>query len=455
MYLWGRKKGINLLTVADFTHPIWVRQARAALEEKFEGIYKVRNEEVLKQQLGYLKNTSFFGPYFILTTEISCIYTERGRVHKIHNLVFAPDFETVFKINQELEKRGFNLRADGRPILGISARNLLELLYGIDERIFVIPCHVWTPWFSLYGSSSGYDSINDCFGDYSGKITAVETGLSSDPSMNWRIKELENRQIVSFSDSHSLEKIGRENTVLEIKNQISNIKNDEKKLEITYKDIIGAFRGDESPNLRIKYTVEFYPEEGKYHFSGHRACGVSYSPEDIKEKGVICPSCQRHLTVGVMNRVEKLAGSSAENFVLEKDEMGVSWVKDKEERSFDKLRTLTSQRPPYVSLVPLLEILAEALGSGTGSQTVLTTYDNLVTNIGSEFEVLLRGSIDKIRTVAGDRAAEAIKRVRDRSISVVPGFDGEYGKVKIWLDEKEGVKKAEKKEEKVQLGLGF
>jgi len=301
---------------------------------------------------------------------------------------------------------------------------------------------VWTPWFSLYGSRSGYDSINDCFGSYSKQIFAVETGLSSDPSMNWRIKELENRSIVSFSDAHSLEKMGREVTVLAPrKNKISNLKSQISNIsEFSYKDIIDSFKQDPNGKFEIAYTIEFYPEEGKYHYTGHRLCGVSYSPSETHEKGTICPVCKRPLTVGVMHRVDDLAAVTGENFTEEKDTYGVVWIKDKDH-----------VRPSYVSLVPLLEVLSEALLSGVSSGSVVSAYETLTSQFGSEMNVLLKTDIDAIRRVSGERVAEGIKKVRRRDISVAPGFDGEYGKVKIWSEKKQ----EETTVDQTQLGFGF
>ena len=434
MYLWGRKKGINVLSVTDFTHPLWFSEAKRFLEEMNPGIFKLKEEGTILSELGSLSSKEFLGPYFMLSTELSSIYTENGMPHRIHNLVFSPNFETVEKINKELLNRGFNLSSDGRPILGISARNLAELLFSIDQKIAIIPCHVWTPWFSLYGSRSGYDRLGDCFGEFAKYIFAVETGLSSDPSMNWRIKELESRSVVSFSDAHSLEKMGREATILKPKEK-GKIKN----ADITYSNILNAFVRGKERVFNIGYTIEFYPEEGKYHYTGHRSCGISYSPDDDKTKGTNCPVCKRELTVGVMHRVEDLATSDSSNFTIEKDNFGVVWMKDPK-----------GERPPYVSLVPLLEVLSESLKSGVATATVLTVFDRLVSHFGSEHEVLFRSELEKIRELAGNKVAEGIQKVRSRNISINPGFDGEYGKVSIWGEEDETQKSV-----KTQMGIKF
>ncbi len=273
MYIWGRKKGINILSVADFTHPVWFREARSLLEEinPGSGIYKLKDTEFVEQELGELSQKEFLGPYFMLSTEVSAIYTENGVPHRIHNLIFAPNFDVAEKINKKLVEMGINLSSDGRPILGISTKVLMQTLMEIDRKIALIPCHIWTPWFSLYGSRSGYDRIQDCFGEFSKYIFAIETGLSSDPCMNWRINELDSRSIVSFSDAHSMQKMGREATVLRRANSESRIADS----DITYDNILNSFVRGRERIFKIAYTIEFYPEEGKYHFTGHRNCNIS------------------------------------------------------------------------------------------------------------------------------------------------------------------------------------
>lgn len=434
MYLWGRKKGINVLSVADFTHPIWFREVSSQLEEFQPGIYKLKDQFIPNNEL---LNKPFLGPYFILSVEVAAIYTEKGRVHRIHNLILSPDFETSEKINKALAQRGINLSSDGRPILGLTSRNIAELLFEINPKIVLIPCHIWTPWFSLYGSKSGYDSIIDCFGEYAKYIFAVETGLSSDPSMNWRIKELDTRSIVSFSDAHSPEKMGREATVLRLKDGGKKIKPE----DITYSNIMnGLVRGKEKL-FELSYTIEFYPEEGKYHYTGHRNCKVSYSPDETP-KDELCPVCRRPLTVGVMHRVEDLASSPSQNFTLKQDENKVVWIHDPK-----------MIRPPSVSLVPLLEVIAEALSSAPSSQKVLTVFDTLVQMFSTEHEILLRSPLDEIRKLVGNDVAEGIEKVRTRNIAITPGYDGEYGKVTIWKEETEEQKESNLKD--TQMGLGI
>lgn len=421
MYVWGRKKGLNVLSVADFTHPLWFREAQAQLVESGGGIYTLKREKEIEKEANLPIRQNDAGMHFMLSTEVACIYG--GRVkdgvpgsYRIHNLIFAPNFEVAVKINKEFIKRGFNLSADGRPILGISSKNLVELLFEIDRKIVIIPCHIWTPWFSLYGSKGGYDRVTDCFGEYAKYIFAVETGLSSDPSMNWRVNELATRSVVSFSDAHSLEKMGREATILKKQD-----KTEVKMKDITYDNIMNGLVKGKEKTFKLDYTIEFYPEEGKYHYTGHRNCGVVQMPEDTKKKGVKCPVCKKELTVGVMHRVEEIANKSPENTKMRTDKYGVIWMEDAIEK-----------RPSYVNLVPLLEILSEALNSGIQTQSVMGTYHTLINAFGSEHEVLLRAPLEKIESLTGLTIKEGIERVRQRSIHIEPGFDNTYGVVEIW-----------------------
>lgn len=395
---WAKRKGINLVATADWTHPLWLRELKENLEEVGEGVFRYKDEP---------KDV-----FFLLSTEISSIYTQKGQPHRIHNLVFAPSFSVVEEINNKLRSRGVNLLSDGRPITGISSRDLTELVMEADKNCLVISAHAWTPWYSLYGSRSGFDSIDECYQDMAKYIYAIETGLSSAPPMNWRISELDSRSIVSFSDAHSPAKLGREATVFEIKERESKRTGEQERFD--YEDIKKAIQ-----KQKIAYTIEFYPEEGKYHYTGHRNCGVKQSPEETKKLGTICPVCGKKLTVGVMHRVEKLA-DRPEGFKPE-------------------------NRPPYKMLVPLMEILAEALGVGVGSQIVETEYNRLTGYFGSEFKVLLDAKIPKITEISGEKVAEGIRRVRAGEIVVDPGYDGVFGTVKIW-GEKE-------KEEQRQMSL--
>ncbi len=416
---WAEIKGIDLVGTTDFTHPLWIRELRANLEETGDGVYQ------LKGSKGKVK--------FLLTTEVSSIYRQDGRLRRIHLLLFAPDFEAVEKINEALGRRG-NLMSDGRPIFGLTAREMTELVLNTSPDSLVVPAHIWTPHFSLYGSQSGFDSIEECFGNYAQYIRAIETGLSSDPRMNWRVKELDSRTILSFSDAHSLIKMGREATVFasgekgNSKSQISNSK-------FSYQDIRKAIVG-ESGKFKVSYTIEFYPEEGKYHWTGHRNCKIKQSPGETKRLGAGCPVCGRRLTVGVMHRVQQLASREIkkEELIIKKDDFGVR-------------RIGWQKRLPYVMLVPLIEIIAESLSSSVSSQKSLNEYEKLTNNFGGEFRVLLRTKTEEIRKISGSRVAEGIKKVRTGDLVIAPGYDGVYGTVKIWSEGEDVAKTEENKEQ--------
>ncbi len=400
---WAAKKGINLVATGDWTHPLWLKEIKENLKETSEGIYSLQNTK------------------FLLSTEISSIYSQGGKVRRVHNLIFSPSIGVCEKIINELKKRGANLMADGRPIVGISSKDLLQMVLEINEKILFIPAHIWTPWFSIFGSKSGFDSIEECFGELADNIYAVETGLSSDPIMNWQIKELKNRSIVSFSDAHSGPKLGREATVFVKNNQETIINN-----QITYEDIAKAIKQDSSGRLKISYTIEFFPEEGKYHWTGHRSCNIRYSALETKEKGVTCPVCGKPLTVGVENRVLDLSYKSYQpsDLTFLQNKVGVTFVYDKE-----KIRR------PFVSMVPLLEILLETNdGSPTKAQN---EYEKLM-NWTTEFELLLKKPYPEIEKQGGEILMTAIKTVRERKVFVDPGYDGVFGKVKICKETPKG-----------------
>jgi len=401
---WSTYKGIDLVATGDWTHPLWFQEIKEKLREVSPGIFQIKN----------FPKTRFF-----LSTEISSIYSQGGKVRRVHNLIFSPSFSTCEKIIKELNKRGCNLSSDGRPIVGISSKDLLEMVLSIDENVLFIPAHAWTPWFSLYGSKSGFDSIDEAFGDLGKYIYAIETGLSSDPIMNWQIKELENRSLVSFSDAHSGAKLGREATVF-IENK--KVSTDFKIENLSYQDIQKAIKKDTTGKLKIGYTIEFFPEEGKYHFSGHRLCNIRYTPEEVLEKGENCPVCRRPLTIGVENRVLKLSYKKIkkDDLVFFQAKSGATFVFDKEKK-----------HPPFVSLVPLLEILLEINQSPTKAQN---EYFRLVENLGTEFEILLKKSYQEVENVGGEKLAQAVRIVRERKVFVDPGYDGVFGKVKIFSE---------------------
>lgn len=414
-------KGIDLLTASDWTHPLWFKEIQTQLVESGDGIYS------LKSQL----NTGSKITKFILSTEIANIFKQGEKLRRIHNLVFAPNFATADLISKVLLKRGCNLGSDGRPIIGLSSRDLLELILSIDERVFLIPCHVWTPHFGMYGSASGFDSISESFGDMGKYIYGVETGLSSDPDMNWQIPELETRSILSFSDAHSPLKMGREATVFVSKEKSVR----DEGIELSYDDIRLAIMR-RSPKFKVGYTLEFYPEEGKYHFSGHRNCSVSYGPEEIAKNGNECPVCKRRLTEGVLFRVQQLARSGFDLNALEKkNNYGLKWFTDPK-----------GKHPPYVKLVPLLEVIAEAMGLSVASIKVKEMYYSLCQKVAPELDILLKAPIDEIRKTSGDKIAEGVEKVREGNIFITPGYDNLYGVVKIWHEEEEMTQKSEEEQ---------
>lgn len=402
--LWAKRKGIGLVATGDWTHPLWFREIEANLNELGNGLLKLKNEDTL----------------FLLATEVSSIYSQGGKVRRVHTLIWVPTLASARKISQEMTKRGCNLMSDGRPIIGLTSVQVAELVLSIEPKALIIGAHIWTPWFSLYGSMSGFDSIEEAFGPFAKNIYAVETGLSSNPAMNWRIKELDNRSIVSFSDAHSGPKLGREATVFDL-------------LNVSYDAIYQAIK-----QSTIAYTIEFYPEEGKYHYAGHRICGIRRDPKETKQKGTTCPVCGKPLTQGVMHRVEELAGRSEEALQLTKTKTGMTASK------------AFPGRPPFVSLVPLQEIISECIGSPVASPKVQTQYTALTDALGGEFSVLLTAGSEQIEKVAGPRVAQAIEKVRRGDIVIDPGYDGVFGVVKIW---KEGEKKPLLDSSKEQLAM--
>ncbi|MGB9681318.1 MAG: endonuclease Q family protein [Minisyncoccia bacterium] len=406
---WAKKKGINLVGIPDWTHPLFFREIKENLIEKNEGVFILKN------------HPQFSDINFIFSTEVSLIYSQGDKQRRIHTLILSPSIEVCEKVIKKLQDYGANLLSDGRPILGISAKDLLSLLLEIDQRILLIPCHIWTPWFSLYGSKSGFDSIDEAFGELSSYVYAVETGLSSDPIMNWQIKELETRAIVSFSDAHSGQKLGREATVF-----ITNKTNKTYKTYITYSTITNALKQNPNAELKIGYTIEFFPEEGKYHWSGHRQCNIRLSPDEVKKNGKICPVCQKPLTIGVENRVVDLSYKilKKEDLIFVKNKYDLTFVLDKEKKHL-----------PFVSLVPLMEILNEIYHS---PKKVSEEYEKITAST-TEFEFLMKTPYEDIEKIAGKKLRQAIEIVRQRRVFVDPGYDGVFGVVKIFqnhVDEK-------------------
>src|SRR3989344_1542194 len=375
---WARIKGIDIIGSADFTHPYWLKELKENLVEERQGLFKFKNSD--RKVL------------WMLTSEVSCIYSQGGKVRRLHLCLFAPDFATVEKINQALLDRKVNLSSDGRPIMGLSAKELTKIIMDINEKNLVIPAHAWTPWFSVFGSNSGFDSLEECFGEMTKYIYSIETGLSSDPSMNWRLSILDNITLISNSDAHSPANLGREANVFEIKpNQLS------------YDEIRRIIK--EKDKNKFLYTIEFFPEEGKYHFDGHRDCNIQLSPIETKKNKGICPVCKKPLTIGVLNRVDQLA----------------------DRREGYKLNSI-----PYRSLVPLLEIIAEVYGQGKNTKKVDEVYHQMISKGGNEFRILLDLTKEELGKIADPAVVLGIQNVREGRINISAGYDGGFGSVKIF-----------------------
>lgn len=400
---WSKYKGINLMGTGDFLHPLWFSEIKNQLKEDGSGFLTLAGSDVK----------------FVLSVEVASIYNHKGGNRRVHNLVFMPSLESASKFYQSIIAKRANLASDGRPIVGISSKDLLQMALQADEKAIFIPAHIWTPWFGVLGSKSGYDQLTDCFEDLTDNIYGIETGLSSDPAMNWRIGQLDNKALLSFSDAHSLPNLGREVVVF------SN------NLQEGYSGLLKAIKSQQ-----IIGTVEFYPEEGIYHYTGHRSCNVKYSPEDEIKNGIICPVCGKPLTVGVMSRVEELATRTEAELGIKKDGEMIKSAK-------------FPNRPGYRMLIPLNQVIAEAFNVAKTSQKVLVEYKKLVGVLGGEIKVLIKVSIDDIAKISGERVAEGVDKIRKGDLVIDPGYDGLYGVVKIWREGEE----AEKEEQKPQLGL--
>lgn len=381
---WAKWKGIDLIGTGDFTHPGWFSELKNKLVSLNNGLYTYKNNPDTK---------------FILTSEISCIYSQNGKVRKIHLVIFAPSLEVVQKINERLSRVG-NLYSDGRPILGISAYDLAKLILDINPNCLVIPAHAWTPWFSIFGSKSGFDTLEECFKDLTPQIYAIETGLSSDPEMNWRLSKLDPITLISNSDAHSPANLGREATVF-------RVENDE---DISYSLVAKMIKsaksaGYSSAKSVLDYTIEFFPEEGKYHFDGHRMCNnTCFHPKDSKKNNGLCPVCKKPLTIGVMNRVEELADRPEEY--------------------------LPQKFPGSKHLVPLQEIIAETQGVSKASLKVQEEYRKMINLFQSEFNILLDESIENLQKY-NLKIAEGINNMRQGNVKKIAGYDGVYGIIKV------------------------
>jgi len=394
LYIAAQLKGISVVGTGDFTYPQWFAEICEKLEPAEEGLFKLR-DEIAKLCDEQVPNSCRSSVRFILSTEISNIYKKNDKTRKNHNLVLVPDLAVAEKFSAKLDKIG-NIKSDGRPILGLDARNLLEILLETSDKAFLIPAHIWTPWFSVLGSKSGFNSIEECFEDLTPHIFAAETGLSSDPPMNWRVSDLDRLTLVSNSDAHSPLNLGREANLLNTRLSYSGIKS-------------ALESGDSDVFLS---TFEFYPQEGKYHLDGHRNCKIRLNPRETMDCGGKCPVCGKALTLGVLYRVEELADRTP------------------------GLKPPTC--PSYNSIIPLAEILSDILQVGVKSKKVQTSYQKALIQLGSEFNILHTLETDKIGNAGIPLLGEAIKRMRQKEVEIIPGYDGEYGRIKIFnSDERE------------------
>lgn len=389
--MWARLKGIQIVATGDFTHPTWFSSIKSELLPAEPGLFKLREDQPDAPIVR-----------FILSAEISCIYKRHGKVRKVHNLLYAPDFESVERMTAKLSSIG-NIASDGRPILGLDSRDLLEILLELVPNGVLVPAHIWTPWFSLFGSKSGFDSVDDCFGDLNNYIFALETGLSSDPAMNRLISALDRYALISNSDCHSPSKLGREVNILNT--------------EFDYFSLWSAIKR----NKRDSFvgTVEFFPEEGKYHADGHRLCSVCLEPSETRRHKNICPVCNKPLTIGVNNRVLELSDRDKPYFPCD--------------------------APQVFSFIPLPELLSELLGKGSATKTVMAAYYRLLSKFTSEFNLLLHVSIDEI-FILSPILGEAVRRIRVGEVFRQPGYDGAYGIIKVF---------AKGEQQLLKLGLGI
>ena len=395
--LWARRKGLDLIGTGDFTHPAWRQTLKEMLEPAEEGLYVLKDAYRVDSHALSASGSGkpFDGavdsdalrPRFILSTEISSIYKKNGKTRKVHNVILLPSLEAADALALRLEQIG-NLHSDGRPILGLDCRELLEIMLETTPDGMYVPAHIWTPHFSMFGAFSGFDTVEECFGDLSSHIHAVETGLSSDPPMNWRVSMLDRFQLISNSDAHSPAKLGREATLLDI--------------DWSYEGLRGAIQNGNG----LAGTIEFFPEEGKYHMDGHRKCNLCLTPMETETYQGKCPVCGRKITIGVSHRIEQLA-DRAEGFVKE----GANG---------------------FESLVPLPEVISACVGVSSRSKKVQKEYEQMLRMIGPEFEILRTVPLEEIRQKSGFLIAEGIERLRNGEVERISGFDGEYGTIKLF-----------------------
>lgn len=399
LYKWGKIKGINIIGTGDFTHPDYFAELLEKLEPAEPGLYCLKKEYAQEHDKALPASVRNNLIRFIPTVEISNIYKRHDKVRKVHNVLIVPDLETAAEINHQLSKIG-NIKSDGRPILGMDSKDLLQITLDSNPDSLFVPAHIWTPWFSIFGSKSGFDTLEEAFGDLSKEIVAIETGLSSDPYMNWRIKELQSRTIISNSDAHSPQKLGREANVINA--------------ELNYKDIIGAIKTNDK---RFIGTIEFYPEEGKYHNDGHRVCNISFAPEETKKHNGICPICGKSLIIGVQNRVDSIANLPS------------------------NYRHETSKTIEYI--IPLSEMISEIKGvKSSSSASVTKEYEKLYSKFGDEFSMLRKVPVKEFAEGGFEEIGQAIERMRKGEVFVTPGYDGVFGVIKVFASSGEKSKAA-------------
>lgn len=373
----AKEKGLGLVGTGDFTHPGYLAELKNELIQETPGIYMLKDDPA--------------GVRFILTAEVSNIFTQGGKSRRVHTVIFAPDFEVAEDIQRRFSFLG-NINSDGRPIFGFSVKDLVRIVMDASPECLILPAHVWTPWFSVFGAKSGFDSIEECFEEQSSHIHCLETGLSSDPPMNWRLSDLDRYSLLSNSDAHSPSKLGRESNVFSC--------------QLTYKDIMAAIK---NPRLGLEGTVEFFPEEGKYHLDGHRACGIRLTPNESRAMGGVCPACGGPLTLGVLYRVEALADR----------------VED----------VIPETARPCVHLIPLEEIIADAFGIKGITSRVSREYRRLIQIGGTEMDILIWKNYEELKGFIPERILKGIMNMRRGEVKITPGFDGVYGRISLSLDD--------------------
>ncbi|MBU0661055.1 endonuclease Q family protein [Patescibacteria group bacterium] len=382
-------RGIDIVATGDFTHPAWFAHMKECLVEDTPGMYKLKSGESKTK--------------FIIGTEVASIKKHKEKTRRVHLCLYAPTLEVAEQFNKRLADGGFNLKSDGRPILGMTSKDILQVMLNVDPRMVMIPAHAWTPWFGIFGSKGGYDSLEEAFDELAPHIFAIETGLSSDPLMNWQWSHLNNITLISNSDAHSPAKLGREANVMQFENDA----------DVTYDEIMRILR--EEDKEKFLHTIEFYPEEGKYHADGHRDCQFFCSPKESKRLDNTCPRCNKPLIIGVENRVHELADRTK---------------KEGEEYA-------QKEKVPFKNIIPLTEILANVFDCGVGTKKVSCAYDELTQALGTEFHILLDAPLTDIKKVSGKDIARAIKRMREGNVYIRPGYDGEFGVVTVCKGKKD------------------